>query len=211
MTDSEDVRGGIACRCDLWPTSRIFRTCPTGRSCSPTWCAGGGRTARRRRAQRAVGPDRGRHVAAGGRSKWRWPRREGRRRSSTCTGGGSTCRPTRRPAHASRRRAPSTCSPATPSRATNRTWATAEPAAGAIGIGREVHSDRQVSLGWVFLLVALAAMAAHLAVVAGELREGATHDAGRSILAGAGDSAGHVAVAVATALAADAGAAVRCA
>ena len=33
----------------------------------------------------------------------------------------------------------------------------------------EVHRDRRVSLAWVFLLVALAAMAAHAAVVGGKL------------------------------------------
>ena len=62
------------------------------------------------------------------------------------------------------------------------------------------HQDRHVGLGWMFLLAALATMAAHMAVVAKD-PGGAAHDACRSILAGVGDSAGDVAVVVAAPLA----------
>ena len=87
-------------------------------------------------------------------------------RSWTFAGGALPCRRIASVCTRSRRRTPSTSSPATRFPATNRIWPTADPAAGAVGATRRLTRIGRSSLSWVFLLVAMAAMAAHLAVVA---------------------------------------------
>ncbi len=116
-------------RRDVEPSGRSRLADPV-RQPAAVAARGGGR-ARRRPTSGWARPSPSRWPTTPGR--WKSSRPPARRGPSTRTTAAWTCRPSRSGCSRSSRPAASSSSPATPSAATNRTWAMPQPAAGATG------------------------------------------------------------------------------